>query len=70
MYHTFQPDNSAHGSNTIIIRKGIKHEDVKYFSQGIQATTVTITSAKQLLSLMAIYCLPRYTIKVDHMLNC
>lgn len=66
VYHTIHPDNRARGGSAIIVRKNIKHnEETKYSTQEIQATTITIESNNQPLSVTAVYSPPRHIIKAN-----
>lgn len=64
IYHTMHPSNTARGGSAIIIKNNLKHhEEEKFASYNIQATTITIDTIKQKLTISAIYCPPRYTIQ-------
>jgi len=43
VYHTIHPENSAKGGSAVIIKENIHHhEETKYETEGIQATSVCI----------------------------
>lgn len=64
IYDTKHPDGSAHGGSAVIIRRSIKHHEAcKYQTHYIQATTIVIEDSRGPISISAIYCPPRHTIK-------
>jgi hypothetical protein len=70
IYHTTHPANTARGGSALIIRNNIPHyEEEKYATPSIQATTVTLLSTNQTLTVSAIYCPPRHLISADQYLT-
>lgn len=64
IYYTNHPDNKAHGGSAILIRSNIKHHLLgSYCKHHIQATNIVLSDWTSDITLSAIYCPPRYTIK-------
>jgi hypothetical protein len=64
VYHTIHPDNTAKGGSAELIREHISHyEKEKYETEEIQATAVTIKTKNHLVTLTAVYCPPKHSIK-------
>lgn len=64
MYHTNHPDNKAHGGSAVLVRSNIKHHVLQdYCKNYIQATNVVITDWISDITVSALYCPPRFTIK-------
>lgn len=64
MYHTDHPDNKAHGGSAVFIRSNIKHHILQgYCKNYIQATNIVITDWISDITISALYCPPRFTIK-------
>lgn len=64
MYHTNHPDNKAHGGSAVLVRSNIKHHVLQgYCKNYIQATTVVISDSFSDITVSALYCPPRFTIK-------
>lgn len=64
MYHTNHPDNKAHGGSAILIRSNIKHYVLQgYCKNYMQATNIVITDWISDITISALYCPPRFTIK-------
>ena len=70
VYHTIHPANTARGGSAIIVRENIiHHEEVKYETEHIQATSVCLQTKSFEITLSAIYCPPRHSIKKDQYLS-
>jgi len=66
-YNTTHPDGTAHGGTAIIIRNNIKHYEAdKYQHEHIQATNIVIEDWYGPITVSAIYCPPKHTIKETH----
>jgi len=66
-YNTTHPDGTAHGGTAIIIRNNIKHYEAdKYQHEHIQATNIVIEDWHGPITVSAIYCPPKHTIKETH----
>lgn len=66
IHHTNHPDGTAHGGTAVIIKNSIKHNVMnKFQTPHIQATSVNIEDRRGSLTISAIYCPPRYTIKEE-----
>lgn len=64
IYHTDHPDNKAHGGSAVLIRSNIKHHALQdYCKNYIQATNIVITDWTSDITISALYCPPRFTIK-------
>lgn len=64
IYDTKHPDRTAHGGSAVIIKDTIKHHEAsKYIQEHIQATSVTIDDWTGPLTITAVYCPPKHTIK-------
>ena len=64
IYDTQHPNGTAHGETAILIRNGIKHylhghHNLEY----LQATSITVEDWVGPLTVAAIYCPPKHTIK-------
>lgn len=65
-YLTNHPDGTAHGGTGIIIKNSIKHhESHKYIKDYLQATILIIEDWLRPLTIAAIYCPPRHSIKSE-----
>jgi hypothetical protein len=63
-YHTNHPDGTAHGGTGILIKNNIKHYETNpYRENHIQATSIVVQDWNTPLTLSAVYCPPRYSIK-------
>lgn len=70
VYHTMHPSNTARGGSAILIRNNIRHhEEEKYATNHLQATSVSILSTKQTITVTAIYNPPRFSISTDEYLS-
>jgi len=57
VYHTIHPENSARGGSAVIINENIHHhEETKYETERIQATTVRIKARNTSIVVAGIYC--------------
>jgi len=66
IYNTIHPDGTAHGGTAIIIKSIIKHHEIeKYEKDYLQATTVVVEDWLGPLTISAIYCPPKHTIKME-----
>ena len=66
IYDTQHPDGTAHGGTAVIIKNGIKHHlHGQYNLEHLQATSVTIEDWVGPLTIAAVYCPPKHTIKAD-----
>lgn len=55
-YHTIHPANTARGGSGVIIRKNIRHyEEENFMTRDMQATTLTLLTTKQMLTISTIY---------------
>ena len=66
IYDTQHPNGTAHGGTAILIRNGIKHylhghHNLEY----LQATSITVEDWVGPLTVAAIYCPPKHTIKTE-----
>jgi hypothetical protein len=63
---TNHPDVRTHAGSATIIRKHIKHHELrKYETDYIQATNISIEDWAGNLAISAIYCPPRHKIKTE-----
>lgn len=63
-YHTNHPDGTAHGGTAVIISNKITLFEInKYETNYLQATNVTIKDTNGHLTVSAVYCPPRHSIK-------
>lgn len=70
VYQTVHPENAAKGGSAVIIRENIlHHEESKYETEHIQATSVNIKTKNYNIILSALYCPPRHAIKKDQYLD-
>ena len=70
VYHTIHPDNTAKGGRTVIIRNNIlHHEEIKYKTEQIQATAVSIETKNCHTTIVALYCPPKHSIKKNENLD-
>jgi hypothetical protein len=61
VYHTNHPAGTA-----IIIKNCIKHHQLNNYSQDfLQATSVLVEYSVGLLTILAVYLLPKYTVKQE-----
>jgi exonuclease III len=57
VYHTIHPANPAKGGSAVITKETIHHyEQIKYETEGIQATAVCIKAINYSIVLAGIYC--------------
>jgi hypothetical protein len=64
------PDGTAHGGIAIIIKNGIKHHlHGHYTLEHLQATSVTVEDWISPLTIAAVYCPPKHTIKAEQFLS-
>lgn len=64
VYHT--PSNKCRGGSAVIVKENIKHhEELKFSSEIIQATTIRIHIKKLQCNITAIYSPPRHNIMVE-----
>lgn len=64
IYHTNHPSGAAHGGTAIIIKKNIKHFELpKSEHDFLQATTLVVEDWNGPITISAIYCPPKHTIK-------
>ena len=64
VYHTVHPNNNGWGGSAILIKQNIIHyEDIKYQTQGIQASTIVVKCQHTDITVSAIYCPPRNNLK-------
>lgn len=64
IYCTNHPDGTAHGGTAILIKKSIKHHvlpEVK--TEGIQATSISVSDWLGQLTLTSIYCPPKHKLE-------
>lgn len=65
-YTTNHPDKTAHAGTAIVIKNTIKHEELpKYEKEFLQATTIRVQSLSYNLTIAAVYCPPRHSIKKE-----
>ncbi|XP_018405166.1 PREDICTED: RNA-directed DNA polymerase from mobile element jockey-like, partial [Cyphomyrmex costatus] len=66
-YDTKHPDGKAHGGTAIIIKSNFKHyENEKNIEDFLQATSITLEDTHGPLTLAAIYCPPKHSIKTEN----
>ena len=66
VYQTNDPDNKGWGGTAVIINENIKHhEQTKYETVGMQATTICVNTKQDCFDVSAIYCRPRFNLKKD-----
>ena len=66
IYWTNHPAKTAGGGSAVIIKNNIAHStNLNYCQAHIQATSVTITDSYGKLTIAALYCPPRHSIKVE-----
>jgi len=64
VYHTIHPENSAREETAVIINENIHHhEEMKYETEGIQATAVHIKASNYSIFTVGIYCPPKHPLK-------
>jgi len=65
-YDTQHPDGTAHGGTAILIKNSIKHYlHGHYKLEHFQATSITVEDWVGPLTIAAIYCPPKHTIKAE-----
>jgi hypothetical protein len=70
IYDTKHPDGTVHGGTAIIIQNGIKHHlHGQYNLEHLQATSVTTEDCLGPLTIAAVYCPPKHTIKPKQFLG-
>ena len=66
IYDTKHPDGTAHGGTAIIIKSSIKHYELEQYQHDfLQATSVAIAELNRDITISAIYCPPKHTIKKE-----
>lgn len=66
VYHTPHPSNKCRGGSAVIVKENIKHhEELKFSSEIIQATTIRIHIKKLQCNITAVYSPPRHNIMVE-----
>jgi len=66
IYATQHSDGTAHGGTAIVIKNGIKlHLHGYYTQEHLQATSVVIEDWVGPLTIAAVYCHPKHTIKAE-----
>lgn len=66
VYHALHPNNTSRGGSAVIIKENIFHyEQLKYEKEEIQAVSVCVKTKDCPVSISAIYCPPRYSVKTD-----
>ena len=66
IYHTIQPDDTAHGGAAVILRNSILHQELLHHqSDKILAVTIQLDAHPWPLTISAIYCPPRHVISTD-----
>ena len=66
IYSTNHPAGTARGGSAIILKNSLKHELLnQYKTDFIQATTISVSNNQGPISISAIYCPPRHSIKRD-----
>ena len=64
IYGTKHHDGKAHDGTAIIIKSNIKHyENEKNMDDYLQATSVNLEDSKGRITLSAVYCPPKHTIR-------
>lgn len=64
LYHTMHPDGKAYGGSAILIKANIKHYQCQSFCKDfIQATNIVVYDWISNITVSALYCPPRHTIK-------
>ena len=70
IYNTNHPAKTARGGSAIIVKNNIAHTHNKSFCEDhIQATSITIIDTGGKLTISALYCPPRHTIKNEQFCN-
>lgn len=65
-YHTLHPSNKARGGAVVIVRANIKHhEEPKFSSEFIQASTISLECKRYKFATTTIYSPPKHNIKKD-----
>jgi hypothetical protein len=60
------PAGTARGGTAIIIKKSIKHHQLNNYSQDfLQVTSVLVEDSVGLLTILAVYHPPKYTVKQE-----
>lgn len=66
VYHALHPNNTSRGGSAVIIKENIYHyEEHKSEEEEIQAVAVCVKTKYCPVTISAIYCPPRYSLKVD-----
>lgn len=66
IYNTNHPNGSARGGTAIIVKKSIKHAELnKYQEEHIQATSIAVKDYFGTLTITAVYCPPKHSIKKE-----
>ncbi|KAK2579085.1 hypothetical protein KPH14_010934 [Odynerus spinipes] len=66
LYNTQHPSGGAHGGTAIAIKSKIKHHEIEKSNLDyIQATSIVVEDWQGILTVSAIYCPPKHTIKED-----
>lgn len=64
LYTTLHPTGNAHGGTAILIKPSIRHHEcTPYCWYKIQATTIKVETQHHTITLSAVYCPPRFSIR-------
>jgi hypothetical protein len=64
VYHIVHPDSTATGGGAVLIQEHTSHYgEGKYKTEKIQATAVTVNTKNHLVTLTAVHCPPKLSIK-------
>jgi hypothetical protein len=67
LYYNNHPDGTAHGGTAIHIKETIEHyELLKYEEDSIQATSTKVKGFPYEITVIAVYCSPRHSLKKEH----
>jgi exonuclease III len=67
LYYTNHPDVTAHGGTAILIKETIEHYKLlKYEDDSIQATSIKVKGFPYEITITAVYCPRRYSLKKEH----
>ena len=70
VYHTIHPENAAKGGSAIIVRDNIiRHKDLEYKTEHIQATTICITTKNYEINICSLYSPPKHSINKEQYLE-
>lgn len=66
IYDTKHPDGTGHGGTAVIIKNKIKHFELKeHRKEHIQATSIKVEEFNKTITISAVYCPPKHTIKKE-----